>query len=245
MIHTYTIQGMTCGSCVAKVKNELLKLGDIVSADIQLQSPQATLAMNKHISTVSLQQAINKAGHYTIAEDDSGMTGAKQAANITAEERNSYFPIFLIFGFITGITLLIQITRYSFSWVEWMSHFMAGFFLVFSFFKLMNLNGFAEGYRSYDVVAKKVPVWGFVYPFIEMGLGLAFLTGFQPLGTNIATFLVMGISSIGVIQSLIKKTSFQCACLGTIIKLPLSKVTLFEDLLMVTMSVFMIIKMTT
>src|SRR5688572_29729647 len=113
MIHTYTILGMTCGNCVAKVKSELLKLGDIVSADIQLQSPQATLAMNKHISTGTLQQAINKAGHYTIAEADSGMTGATHAAN-TAEERNSYFPFFLIFGFITGITLLIQITRYSF-----------------------------------------------------------------------------------------------------------------------------------
>src|SRR5687768_11826574 len=137
MIHTYTIQGMTCGNCVAKVKSELLKLGDIVSADIQLQSPQATLAMNKHISTGTLQQAIGKAGHYTIAETDGGMNSPIHAANNTVEEGNSYFPIFLIFGFISGITLLIQITRYSFSWVEWMSHFMAGFFLVFSFFKLM------------------------------------------------------------------------------------------------------------
>ncbi len=243
MIHTYTIQGMTCNNCVAKVKSELLKLGDIVSADVQLQSPQATLEMNKHISTGSLQQAINKAGHYTINEADGGMSGVAHTVKNKAEEGNSYFPIFLIFGFIAGITLLVQITKYSFSWVQWMTHFMAGFFLVFSFFKLMNIKGFAEGYRSYDVVAKQFPAWGYVYPFVELLLGLAFLTGFQPLGTNIAAFLVMGISSIGVIQSLVKKTSFQCACLGTIIKLPLSKVTLFEDLLMVAMSGFMIIKM--
>lgn len=244
MIHTYTIQGMTCGNCVAKVKSELLKLGDIVSADVQLQSPQATLEMSKHISTSNLQQAISKAGHYTITEADRGMTEAKHGVSNESQEGNSYFPIFLIFGFIAGITLLIQITRYSFSWVQWMTHFMAGFFLVFSFFKLINVKGFAEGYRSYDVVAKQFPAWGYIYPFVELLLGLAFLTGFQPLGTNIAAFLIMGISSIGVIQSLVKKTSFQCACLGTIIKLPLSKVTLFEDLLMVAMSGFMIIKMT-
>ena len=244
MIHTYTIQGMTCNSCVAKVKSELLKLGDIVSADVQLKSPQATLTMNKHVSTGTLQQTINKAGNYTIAEADGGMTGTAHTINDKTEGRSSYFPIFLIFGFIAGVTLLIQVSRYSFSWLQWMTHFMAGFFLVFSFFKLMNLKGFAEGYRSYDVVAKQVPAWGYIYPFVELMLGLAFLTGFQPLGTNIAAFLVMGISSIGVIQSLVKKTSFQCACLGTIIKLPLSKVTLFEDLLMVTMSGFMIIKMT-
>jgi len=243
MIHTFTIQGMTCGNCVAKVKSELLKLGDIVSADIQLQSPQATLEMSKHIPTSNLQEAISKAGNYTIAEADGGMADAKHAASKKAEGENSYFPIFLIFGFITGITLLIQITRYSFSWVQWMSHFMAGFFLVFSFFKLLNVKGFAEGYRSYDVVAKQFPAWGYVYPFVELSLGLAFLTGFQPLGTNLAAFLIMGISSIGVIQSLVKKTPFQCACLGTIIKLPLSRVTLFEDLLMVAMSGFMIIKM--
>ncbi|HKO79247.1 MAG TPA: MauE/DoxX family redox-associated membrane protein [Chitinophagaceae bacterium] len=244
MIHTYTIQGMTCNSCVAKVKSELLKLGDIVSADVQLQSPQATLTMNKHVSTGTLQQTINKAGNYTIAEADGGMTGAAHTINDKTDGKSSYFPIFLIFGFIAGVTLLIQVSRYSFSWLQWMTHFMAGFFLVFSFFKLMNLKGFAEGYRSYDVVAKQVPAWGYIYPFVELMLGLAFLTGFQPLGTNIAAFLVMGVSSIGVIQSLVKKTSFQCACLGTIIKLPLSKVTLFEDLLMVTMSGFMIIKMT-
>ena len=222
MIHTYTIQGMTCNNCVAKVKSELLKLGDIVSADVQLQAPQATLEMSRHISTSSLQQAISKTGHYTITEADGGMSAAHPVKN-EAEEGNSYFPIFLIFGFIAGITLLIQITRYSFSWLQWMTHFMAGFFLVFSFFKLMNVKGFAEGYRSYDVVAKQFPAWGYIYPFVELLLGLAFLTGFQPLGTNIAAFLVMGISSIGVIQSLVKKTSFQCACLGTIIKLPLKQ----------------------
>jgi hypothetical protein len=44
-----------------------------------------------------------------------------------------------------------------------------------------------------------------------------------------------------VIQSLVKKTKFQCACLGTIFKVPLSKVTLVEDLLMVVMGAGMII----
>ncbi|MGZ8551737.1 MAG: heavy-metal-associated domain-containing protein [Chitinophagaceae bacterium] len=242
MIHSYTIQGITCDNCVAKVKSELLKLGDIVSADIQRQSPQALLTMTKHISTATLQQAVRKAGQYSIAEADGGMTGTMHTTGNAAKEEKSYFPIFLIFGFISGITLLIQLTEFSFNWKQWMSHFMAGFFLVFSFFKLMNLKGFAEGYRSYDVVAKRFPAWGYIYPFVELILGLAFLTSWQPLGTNIVTIFVMGISSIGVIQSLAKKESFECACLGTVIKLPLSKVTLFEDLLMIAMSAFMVIK---
>jgi copper chaperone CopZ len=239
MTHTYHISGMTCNSCVAKVKNELFKLGDISSADVRLAAPQATITMGKHISTRVLQDAIHKAGKYTITEADGGMHHAKD----NTAEGNSYYPIFLIFGYITGITLLLQFASGAFNWMQWMSHFMAGFFLVFSFFKLMNLRGFAEGYGSYDIVAKQLPVWGYLYPFIELALGLAFLTGFQPLLTNAVTLGVMGISTIGVVQSLLRKSVFQCACLGTVIKLPLSKVTLFEDLLMVAMSAIMLLTM--
>ena len=79
----------------------------------------------------------------------------------------------------------------------------------FPFFKLLNLKGFAEGYRSYDIVTRSFPVYGFVYPFVELLLGLAFLTRFEPVLTKIVTLLVMGVSTIGVVQRLLKKTPFQ------------------------------------
>jgi cation transport ATPase len=233
---------MTCMSCVAKVKSELLKMGDITNAEVKLDSPQATITMQKHIATTTLQEAISKAGaKYTITEADGGMQHHAISSDATAEGGNSYFPIFLIFGYILGVSLLAQVGMGQFMWMEWMSHFMAGFFLVFSFFKLMNLKGFAEGYRTYDIVAKAVPAYGFIYPFIELALGVAYLTGFEPRLTNIIALVVMSISTIGVVQSLLKKTQFQCACLGTVIKLPLSKVTLFEDVLMVVMSAVMLV----
>jgi cation transport ATPase len=233
---------MTCGNCVAKVKSELLKIGDVVTADVQLQSPQATISMSKHIATDVLQAAVSKAGNYKINED-SGHAANSISSAAPSEEKTSYFPIFLIFGYITLITVLIQVVKGSFNWMQWMTHFMAGFFLIFSFFKLMNLKGFAEGYRSYDIVAKRFLSWGFIYPFVELCFAILLLTGFAPIIVNSAILLVMSISVAGVIQSLVSKTSFQCACLGTIIKLPLSKVTLFEDLLMIGMSLGMVIAM--
>ena len=54
MTHTYNISGMTCNGCVANVKSELLKLGDITAAEVQLGTPQATLSMQKHIPITSL-----------------------------------------------------------------------------------------------------------------------------------------------------------------------------------------------
>lgn len=241
MTHTYNISGMTCGSCVTKVKSELLKIGDVMNAAVQLQSPQATITMQHHIPTAKLQEAVHKAGNYQLTDADTTMQ--PNTDNTTAKTDNSYYPIFLIFGYITGITLLIQFASAGFNLMQWMSHFMAGFFFVFSFFKLMNIRGFSEGYRTYDIVAKHLPAYGYVYPFIELLLGIAFLTGFAPLATNITTVIVMGVSTIGVLQSILKKSPFQCACLGTVIQLPLSKVTLVEDLLMVLMSAIMIINL--
>lgn len=240
MTHTYNITGMTCSGCVANVKSKLLQVPGVMSADVKLDAPQATITMQQHIPTDALQQAIGT-GKYTIT--DAPMHVASTMTDAVEETAPSYYPIYLIFAYIAGITLLIQFANGSFDLMHWMGHFMAGFFLFFSFFKMLNLSAFVDGYSTYDIVAKKVRVYGYVYPFIELALGIAYLTGFQPLYTSMVTFVVMGISSIGVIQSLLKKVQFQCACLGTIIKLPLSKVTLFEDLLMVAMSLVMILKL--
>ena len=122
----------------------------------------------------------------------------------------------------------------------WMQYFMAGFFITFSFFKFLDLKGFAESYSMYDVLAKKMPAYGFVYPFIELGLGIAYLINFNMQITNIATILIMGFSSIGVIQSVMHKKRIQCACLGAVFNLPMSTVTIIEDLLMVVMALFML-----
>lgn len=150
-----------------------------------------------------------------------------------------YFPLALVFIYLGGITLLLKFF-YHFSWATWMNFFMAGFFLLFSFFKFLNIKGFAKAYQTYDLVAKKLPLWGYIYPVIELVLGIGYLLQIHPLTTNLITLIVMGISSIGVLATLTKKKSIQCACLGTFFDLPMSKLTLFEDLLMVIMAGIML-----
>ena len=122
-----------------------------------------------------------------------------------------------------------------------MGHFMAGFFLVFSFFKLLDLRAFADAYSTYDIVAAKWPVYGFVYPFIELALGAAYLGHFAPIATNAVTLAVMGVSSVGVVKALLAKRKIRCACLGTVFNLPMSVVTLVEDGLMLAMAAVMLV----
>jgi len=88
----------------------------------------------------------------------------------------------------------------------------------------------------YDIVAKRINVWGLIYPFVELALGIAYVTNFAPFTTNIITVAVMGISSIGVIVSVANKQKIQCACLGAVFNLPMSTITIIEDLLMVAMA---------
>ena len=115
--------------------------------------------------------------------------------------------------------------------------------LVFSFFKMLNLKGFAESYVMYDVVAKRLPAWAYIYAFTELALGIAFLINFNPLVTNSLIFIVMSISIIGVLQSVLNKKKIQCACLGAVFNLPMSTVTIIEDALMIAMSAWMLLNL--
>lgn len=118
---------------------------------------------------------------------------------------------------------------------------MAGFFLVFSFFKLLDLRGFADAYRGYDILARALPFWAFVYPFVELALGVAYLTNSFPLATNVTTLALMLIGAVGVLRSLLNKRAIRCACLGTALNLPMTTITLVEDLGMAAMAGAMLV----
>lgn len=236
MTHTYQLTGMTCGSCEAKVKAALLMVENVTKVDVSKDENSATITMNKHIALQDFQKVL----------DDKYKISAINHSEV-AEQTKSWFetykPILLIFGYITTVSLLIQSNNESFNLMQWMNHFMAGFFLIFSFFKMLNLKGFAESYVMYDVLAKRLPIWAYLYAFIELGLGLAFLSNFQPILTNWLTLIVMTISIIGVLQSILNKKKIQCACLGAVFNLPMSTVTIIEDALMIAMSGAMLLMM--
>ena len=152
----------------------------------------------------------------------------------------TFKPLILIFLFISGVSVIATIEGGQINLMKWMNYFMAGFFITFSFFKFLDLRAFADSYSMYDLLAKRVRTYGFVYPFIELAMGIAYLTHFAPSSTYIATIAVMGFSSLGVIQSVLDKNKIKCACLGAVFNLPMTTVTIIEDLLMVAMAVFML-----
>ena len=240
MTHTYNVSGMTCTGCETKVQGLLSKVTGVENVSIDLKKGEASVVMNTHVPTSNLQAALKDYPSYQLTEP----AQIFQPTPFGVEEESkswlaTYKPILIIFAYILGATLLVELSAGGFMWMRWMHHFMAAFFLVFSFFKLLNLSGFAESYAMYDIVAKRWKAWGYIYAFLELGLGIAFLMNFYPLVTNAITFLVMTVSIIGVLQSVLNKRKIKCACLGDVFNLPMSTITIIEDALMISMSINM------
>jgi hypothetical protein len=194
------------------------------------------------ITAERVDALIRPAGFHVLGEERPAP--AAPAAPKPTEKPTSYFPLLLVLFYLVGLTTAVEVVSGSFDTMQAMGHFMAGFFLVFSFFKLLDLRAFADAYSSYDVVAARWPLYGYVYPFIELALGVAFLTHVAPLTTNAVTLVVMGVSAVGVVKALAARRKIQCACLGTVFNLPMSRVTLVEDGLMIAMSAVMLVRLT-
>lgn len=139
----------------------------------------------------------------------------------------NYIPLLTIVLLILASSIAISFPSLDLKVV--INSFMVGFFLVFGGFKLIDLKGFAEGYSTYDLLAKRWNAYGYIYPFIEIFFGLAMILGIYQQQVLIAEIIVMGFSGIGVLLKLLKGEKFQCVCLGTFLKVPLTKITLIED----------------
>jgi copper chaperone CopZ len=150
----------------------------------------------------------------------------------------TYRPLLLLLTYILAASVLIQwgTGAAQVTLEATMRYFMAGFFLAFSFFKLLDVRAFADAYASYDLLAGRWRPWGYIYPFVELALGVAYLVNWQPVLSNTITLLVMGFSAIGVVLAVVRRRHIQCACLGTVFKLPMSTVTIVEDVGMVLMA---------
>lgn len=232
---------LNCKACVAAVKPHLDADPSIARWEVDTADPDKVLTVEgEGIAAGTIEAAVARAGFRVTGEVPNAAAVAAQEAAHDPSSATTYYSLALLIAFLVGIVGLAELRAGGFDWGRSMQNFMGAFFLAFSFFKLLDLRGFAESYRMYDVVARRFPAYGYGYPFIELLLGAAYLTGFWPVATNLATFAVMSVSAIGVIQSLLEKRKIRCACLGTVFNLPMSTVTLVEDAAMIAMAAIML-----
>ncbi len=220
---TFEITGMTCNGCRNKVEAALRSLSK--DATVTLDPPRAELSasldtVNAALAGVGKYRAVS-AGSFAIANPVAGLA--------------IYYPLFLVMSLI----VLVPIATGTF--MGWMMGFMAGFYIVFGAFKLLDVPAFANAYAQYDVIAKHFKPWGYAYPFIEVALGFGFLFW---LDMRVLSWIALILSLIGMVGAwnvLRSKQTIQCACLGTVFNLPMSVVTIVENLGMAIMATWMLL----
>ena len=158
-----------------------------------------------------------------------------------AKRLKLYEPLMIIIGLILLFVVYRMFARGSFDITEAMIDFMAGFFIVFGTFKALKLPKFVEAYRMYDVLAAHSNIYAYIYPFIEISLGLAYLFRFEIVPISWITLCLMAINSIGAWHGARDKRIKMCACLGAVFKIPMSYVTLGEDVVMATMAAMVLL----
>lgn len=238
---TLKLKGMHCPACVERLTAAFSKAPGVKSAHVTLSPPEAHLETEGSVPPETLDAAARSAGNYSVVRDPSpALSTGESHQHIeesgTPAKAPSLYPLILIVAYIAGTVALAAWARATWNWHTLMLDFMAGFFLVFSFFKLLDLRGFADAYQSYDIVARRSRPYALVYPFLELALGIAYLVRWQPTLTNSVTLVLMLVGSVGVLRAVLDKRRIRCACLGTALNLPMTTVTLVEDLGMAAMA---------
>ena len=231
----YSISGMTCNGCVATVAEKLKNVMNVEKADVSLESNSVIITSSDPLSIGTLREALPE--KYTLSESIQ-IQPVEPAIEIESDLKQ-LFPLFLIFFYITAATILINWNDLNVA--DFMYDFMGLFYIVFSFFKFLDYKNFPDSFAMYDPLAKIIPAYGWIYPFIETVLGLLFLLRMELQVALYATVVVLGITTVGVTKTLLNKNEIQCACLGTALKLPMTKATFIENSIMLFMAIWMLL----
>ncbi|MBK78946.1 MAG: heavy metal transporter [Flavobacteriaceae bacterium] len=235
MKYYYKISGMTCIGCKTFVENQLNDLDQIKDAKVDLENQEAEINVKNNIELEVLQKKITS--KYNISKKEYNSTVEVEAKKTKLQELK---PLLIIFLYI--IIAIIFLHYQNWRWDQVMLDFMGLFYIIFSFFKILDLKGFPESFKIYDPIAKVFPIYGWIYPFIEIILGIMFLMRFEVKIALISTILILGGTTIGVTKTLLERKKIQCACLGTHLKLPMTEATLIENVIMILMAAIMLVK---
>lgn len=166
-----------------------------------------------------------------------GYSDLAQRLQVSPEKADySYTPVIALFSTAGLVTLATSLG---------MTGFMGISLSMLASLKLMDVNAFASSFEKYDLIAKRIKPYGQTYPFIELLVGLGFLSGVAPLATGIGSLVVGLAGATSVFKAVyIDKLALNCACVGGNSKAPLGIVSFAENAIMAIMGASLIFSST-
>ena len=160
-------------------------------------------------------------------------------------DATSYQPVIAIFA----MTLLMALAAAYVATGSLISVKAAEWFIAFSMCalaiqKLQDVRSFSTMFLNYDLLARRWVRYGYIYPFGEALAGVLMIAGvLMWIAIPVALFIGT-IGAVSVFKAVyIDKRELKCACVGGGSNVPLGFVSLTENLMMMAMALWMLIKL--
>lgn len=230
------ISGMTCEGCKSSVQGKLGSIDGVDNVQVDLAAGEAVIYSKNPISLSLIKETLPP--KFSLINEEVVNLDTNGELTVKESKIKQLKPLFIILGYILIVSILLNYKNWNLT--NAMLDFMGLFYIVFSFFKILDIKGFSMSFKMYDPFAKKAPIYASIYPFIEVLLGVMFLTRYEVNIALVITVIVLGVTTIGVTQTLLNKRAIKCACLGTTLNLPMTEATFIENALMIIMALILL-----
>jgi len=160
------------------------------------------------------------------------------------KEGETYQPVIAVLAvtFLMALAVCWAILGFL-SVVRILELFIAFSMCVLGILKLRDLLSFATGFVQYDLIARHYVPYANLYAIIETGAGILMIAGMATWVAAPAAFFISFVGAVSVFKAVyIEKRDLKCACVGGGSSVPLGFVSLAENLMMMGMAIWMILK---
>nr|WP_281721663.1 glutaredoxin [Nitrosomonas nitrosa] len=156
----------------------------------------------------------------------------------------SYKPVIAIFAvsFLMALAMSWKVYE-AFLTVRTFEWFISIAMCLLAVEKLQDVESFSTMFLNYDLLARKWVRYGYLYPFGEALAGILMISGALVWLSSLIALFIGTVGAISVLKAVyIDKRELKCACVGGNSNVPLGFVSLTENLMMIGMGVWMLIK---
>ena len=154
----------------------------------------------------------------------------------------TYQPVIALFAITALMAAAVSYAVYDSIFTLRAGEWFIGFSMaILAMLKLQNVDKFATMFLNYDLLARQWVPYGRIYPFAEGLAGVLMIAGtLNWISIPVALFIGT-IGAVSVFKAVyIEKRELKCACVGGDSNVPLGFVSLTENLMMVSMALWML-----
>ncbi len=156
----------------------------------------------------------------------------------------SYQPVIAVFAVAALLALAVSwATSGALLTVQAAEWFIAFSMSILALLKLQDVERFSTMFLNYDLLARNYVPYGYFYPFAELLAGvLMAANALTWLSVPVALFIGV-IGAVSVFKAVyVDKRELKCACVGGGSNVPLGFVSLTENLMMIAMALWMMVR---